>query len=134
MTRAPWVLTVLALALASSSALIAGCSGSAGHAASGQPSSTPIEEQGARLFSQHCSSCHATTPGTVIVGPSLAGIAQRAGERVEGLDTRSYLETSIRSPDAYLVDGFANLMPPSLGDSLTQDEVDALIAFLLTLE
>ncbi len=112
----------------------AGCAGPSGQAASDDSTLTPTEQEGARLFTHHCSSCHATTGDTIVVGPSLAGVAARAGTRVEGQDPRTYLETSIRSPEAYMVEGFANLMPPTLGESLTDEEIDALIAFLLTLE
>lgn len=117
-----------------SSMILAGCAGEAGQAAADQSTLTPVEKEGARLFSQYCSSCHATKPDTIVVGPSLAGVVERAEARVEGQDARTYLEASIRSPDAYVVEDFANLMPPTLGETLTDEEIDALIAYLFTLE
>ncbi|NIV40456.1 MAG: c-type cytochrome, partial [Anaerolineae bacterium] len=55
------------------------------------PTWTPQEEAGASLFSRHCTSCHSTLPETIIVGPSLAGVAERASLQVEGLNARAYL-------------------------------------------
>lgn len=90
--------------------------------------------EGKRLFSRHCASCHAVEPETVIVGPSLAGIAGRAATRVDGLTAEEYIEISILQPGAYLVEGFDDVMPANLGKRLTGDELDALVAYLLTLE
>ncbi len=119
---------------------LAACSGNATPAATAtaDPQYSPEEaaqiEQGERLFSQHCASCHATEPETVIVGPSLAGIASQAETRVDGLTAQEYIELSIVRPDAYLVEGFDNVMPANLGKRLTGEELDALVAYLLTLE
>lgn len=90
--------------------------------------------EGERLFSRHCASCHALEPETVIVGPSLAGIAGRAATRVDGLTAEEYIEISVLQPSAYLVEGFDDVMPANLGKRLTGDELDALVAYLLTLE
>lgn len=89
---------------------------------------------GERLFIQNCASCHATSPDTIIVGPSLAGVAQSAENKVSGLDARSYIETSILEPDAYINEGFNDLMPRTFGKTLTGEELDSLVAYLLTLE
>jgi nitric oxide reductase subunit C len=89
---------------------------------------------GGKLFQRHCASCHTLEPDVVIVGPSLAGIAGRAGERTAGLDARQYIQTSVLRPDAYVVEGFDNLMPSSLAKDLTGEELDTLTAYLLTLE
>jgi nitric oxide reductase subunit C len=94
----------------------------------------PQVAQGKRLFSQHCASCHATEPDTIIVGPSLAGIASRAAERSEGLSAQHYIELSILQPSAFIVPGFGDAMPSSFGKRLSGEELDALVAFLLTLE
>ncbi len=93
----------------------------------------PRIEQGRALSSLHCASCHALSADTVIVGPSLAGIGMRAGQSVPGLDPRQYLELSILAPEDYVVEGFGNLMPGDFGKKLTGEELDALVAYLLTL-
>jgi mono/diheme cytochrome c family protein len=113
---------------------IAGCGGSAESATSEPPTFTLEQTGGQRLFSVHCGSCHSTIPESVVVGPSMAGIASRAGSRIPGMDGREYVEESIMRPGDFVVDGFGDLMPKALAETLTKEEVDALIAFLMTLE
>ena len=91
-------------------------------------------QQGKLVFQANCSACHSTSPGVTIVGPSLAGIATRAGEMVSGLDARAYIEQSILDPGATLTEGFKNLMPDTYGNSISDENLDALIAYILTIE
>ncbi len=98
------------------------------------PTLSAQAQLGKQVFSRDCGACHSTTPDTVIVGPSLAGIASHADSRVEGQDAYTYLLTSVMQPEAYLVEGFENLMPASLSKQLTGEELDAVIAYLQTLE
>lgn len=81
-----------------------------------------------------CVTCHSRSPDEILVGPSLAGVATRAGTRVDGLDAEEYLTQSIRNPDAYVVEGFESGRMPSWGELLTDREVAALVDYLLTLE
>lgn len=97
------------------------------------PTLSPQEWQGKGVFSQRCGSCHSTAPATIIVGPSLAGIGIRAETRVPDQDGRTYLFTSILKPDRYLVEGYENLMPTDFGKTLTGEELDAVVAYLMTL-
>ena len=113
--------------------LLAACGGGA-EAAPPPPTLSPQAQLGKQVFSRDCGACHSTTPDTVIVGPSLAGIANKAGSRVEGQDAYTYLLTSVMQPEAYLVEGFENLMPASLSKQLTGEELDAVIAYLQTLQ
>jgi mono/diheme cytochrome c family protein len=94
---------------------------------------TPLEQQGQAVYTLRCAQCHALTPETVVIGPSLAGVATRAASRVRGYDKQTYLETSILIPDDYLVEGFANSMPTNFGKELTSEELTALVAYLMTL-
>jgi mono/diheme cytochrome c family protein len=94
----------------------------------------PLVEPGHQVFIARCAACHALQPGTAIVGPSLAGVATRAESRVPGEDARTYLEVSILQPEAYLVDGYPDLMPRNLAKDLTSEELDEVLAFLLTLK
>lgn len=98
------------------------------------PTLSPQAQLGKQTFSRVCGACHSTTPDTIIVGPSLAGIASRADSRVDGQDATTYLLTSIMQPDAYMVEGFENLMPASLSKQLTGEEIDGVVAYLKTLQ
>lgn len=110
--------------------ILAACSG----AGVSGPTLTLIEQQGQAVYTLRCAQCHALTPDTVVIGPSLAGIATRAASRVPGYDAQAYLETSILIPEDYLVDGFANTMPTNFGKELTSEEFTALVAYLMTLK
>ena len=113
-----------------SAMMLAACS----NTGTATPTLTPIEEQGQAVYNLRCAQCHALTPDTVVIGPSLAGIATRAASRMPGYDTQAYLETSILIPDEYLVEGFTNTMPTNFGKELTSEEFAALIAYLMTLK
>ncbi len=96
------------------------------------PTLDPLAIKGRTVYKQNCATCHALEPDTVIIGPSLAGIATRAEARMPNVDAKGYLEISILKPEAYLVDGFTDVMPKDLGKKLTGEELDAVVAFLLT--
>ncbi len=82
-----------------------------------------------------CQICHSLEPGRQLVGPSLAGIAVTAQSRVPGLSAEEYLRESILDPDAYIVEGYrSGQMLPIYEEQLTEDEVGALVQYLLTLE
>lgn len=105
---------------------------------------TPVGDAaaGEALFNQEaidsapgCITCHSTQPGEVLVGPSQAGIATTAAQRVEGQSAEEYLRTSILEPNAYVVDGFApDVMYQEYEQVLSDEQVDNLVAYLLTLE
>jgi sulfur-oxidizing protein SoxX len=82
-----------------------------------------------------CITCHSLEPDKVIVGPSMAGVADRAGSRVAGESAAEYLRQSILNPDAYTVDGFAaGVMPAGFAGALSDQQVADLVAYLLTLK
>lgn len=78
-----------------------------------------------------CSSCH-SLDGSVIVGPSLQGIAsEELPAGYDSLDT--FLHESIVQPGAYKVPGFENVnMPDTFGERLDAQSLADLIAFLKT--
>jgi cytochrome c2 len=85
-----------------------------------------------------CKACH-SLDGSVLLGPSLQGIAGRAGGTVSGQDAATYIRHSIQAPDEYLVPGATfvsaagnSLMPAGLGDTMSAQDLADLIAFLLT--
>lgn len=81
-----------------------------------------------------CATCHALAPDTVIVGPSLAGIASRAADRVPGQSAEAYLRDSIINPGHFIVPGFPDVMQRNLGEKLSAEQINDIITFLLTLE
>ena len=89
---------------------------------------------GQSLFLQNCAACHATNAETVIVGPSLAGIAAQAETRVAGMDARSYITQSIIDPSAYLNTGFRDVMPKSFGTYFKDEDLQDLVDYLMTLK
>jgi nitric oxide reductase subunit C len=88
--------------------------------------------RGRQIFTEHCTACHSTTPGLVIVGPSLAGVATRAAD--SDLEPSAFLRRAILTPQAEIVEGFSDLMPTDFEQKLTESDLEALISFLLTLE
>ncbi len=88
--------------------------------------------RGQQVFAEHCTACHSTTPGLVIVGPSLAGIASRAAD--SDLEPSDFFRRAILTPQAEIVKGFSDLMPTDFEQKLTDSDLEALISFLLTLE
>ena len=88
--------------------------------------------EGQNLFSsQGCVGCH-SLDGSVLVGPTLQGIGDRAAERVSGQSAEEYIHNSIVNPEDYRVEGFdAVQMPANYSDLMTEEEIDALVEFLL---
>lgn len=82
-----------------------------------------------------CSTCHSLEAGDDrATGPSMAGIARRAGSREENEDAREYLLNSIIAPGKTIVDGYSNTMPSNFGEELSHQQIADLIAYLITLE
>jgi hypothetical protein len=77
-----------------------------------------------------CMNCH-TLDGSEDDGPSLLGISDRAGERVPELSAAEYIQQSIMDPRAFVVEDFSS-MGTINSLLLNEEEVDDLIAFLLT--
>ncbi|MGQ9491595.1 MAG: hydrogenase iron-sulfur subunit [Anaerolineae bacterium] len=82
-----------------------------------------------------CRICHSLQPGAGGGGPSLAGVATRAATRVPGMTAEAYLRQSLLEPDAYVVPGYpAGQMLPDLDKRLSREQIEDLVAFLLTLK
>lgn len=87
---------------------------------------------GARLFvAKGCAGCHGAGP-VGLVGPSLADLAATAGTRRPGLSADAYVRESIRRPQEFsspLALGTGIQMPAL---EVSDAELDALVAFLLS--
>lgn len=94
-------------------------------------SPSPIAIDGEMVFlTKGCTSCHsiAGVSETAQIGPNLTGLADRAGDRVEGLSADEYVRQSVLDPLAFTVNGYDPLMPTL---PLNTEELDALVEFLL---
>jgi len=98
--------------------------------------STP-EGRGQAVFLQAgCGACHTISGiSSGNIGPVLDGLVSRAGSRVSGLTAEDYIRQSIMDPSAYVVEGFSDgIMPPNIAEVLSEDQINDLVAFLLTLQ
>jgi cytochrome c oxidase subunit II len=101
-------------------------------AASGSP-----VERGQKVYTTYgCKVCH-SIDGTAGVGPSWKGLYGSQvklddGTTVTANDT--YIIESIRNPGAKIVSGFQNIMPSSIGASLTDAQLKDLIEFIKSLK
>jgi mono/diheme cytochrome c family protein len=93
-------------------------------------------QKGERLFRTLCLGCHGVRPDAPeVLGPNLAGIATRAASNPDGLSAEAWLRREIVDPNAVITPGFQpNLMPQNYGQQLSTAEIDALVAYMLTLE
>lgn len=110
--------------------ILSACSGAA--AAEPTPTPDPFLIKGQQVFNTRCATCHALVPETVIIGPSLYKIAVTAETRVPGMSAEEYITMSILRPGDYVVEGFNNVMITNLAKELTSEEMNALVAFLLS--
>ncbi|MBP7689565.1 MAG: cytochrome c [Thermoflexales bacterium] len=121
----------------------------------GSDTTTPLPAgdatRGADLFAQKvkagnnsnvpCKACHSLQPGQILVGPSLAGIGTLGATREPGKSAADYIRESIQNPNAYLVSDnptyLANgksAMPAGLGNSLSDQDLADIIAYLASLK
>ena len=82
--------------------------------------------QGKTLFTQQCGTCHALADAgtTAEVGPDLDNVL--AGKNAD------FIRKSIVDPNAEIAPGFQpNVMPGNFGESLSQQQLDSLVKYLL---
>ena len=79
-----------------------------------------------------CASCH--EPGILNlwrpVGPPLDHVATIAEARRPGVPAGEYLRQSVVDPGAFVVPGYPDSMPRGLGNRLSPQDLDALVAYL----
>jgi cytochrome c oxidase subunit II len=99
---------------------------------------TSANAQGKQLFTANgCGGCHklADAGGSGTVGPDLDTLAADAAKfgKQKGQTAQQYVLTSIKDPGAFVVPGFPNgVMPTTFGQSLTPDQLNTLVKYLLT--
>ena len=93
-----------------------------------------------------CFTCHSVTPGVNLAGPTLAGIGERATQLVGSpeyaggaQDPEGYVRESIVQPSAHVVPGTLysadgrSFMPDNYETTLTAEQIEQLVAYLMTL-
>lgn len=94
-----------------------------------------------------CNACHSTAPGADMAGPTLFGLSARATEIIasgdytgKATDVEGYIRESVVEPSAHLVPGGmfsaggTSFMPTGYADSLTEEQLNHLIAYLASLK
>ena len=104
-----------------------------------------LEEYKSRFFrspqeiwrGEACFACHNLEERQVDVagqnGPNFADLYERAGSRVPDMTAEEYVYESIVNPTAYVVETYeqAGQMPQNFAEKLSEDEIQALVAWLL---
>lgn len=121
--RLLWVLTALAVGSAS------------------PPAEDETYERGRTLYLEHyCGACHRLdTVGTQgffgpphdAMGPVAEARVEDPSYRGEAVDAAGYLRESIARPAAYVVPGYAGTPHAMPAYALSEEDLDALVAFLL---
>jgi nitric oxide reductase subunit C len=112
-------------------------------------SSDPVE-LGRVLFNgtpPGCAACHSIVPGVNIVGPTLAGLPATAAARIragdyhgQARDAAGYIRESIVDPNVHVLQGPTystggrSLMPADYSQTLKAEQIDQIVAYLLTLK
>jgi mono/diheme cytochrome c family protein len=83
-----------------------------------------------------CVACHSNN-GTDGIGPTWSGLFGSERPLIGGgsaIADDAYLLESLVNPGAQVVDGFLDgIMPPTYGDSLATEDIDALFAYIKSL-
>lgn len=82
-----------------------------------------------------CATCHNVDSEERLIGPGLLNVKTHGAGHVEGLGVVEYLRQSIVEPNAYIVPDYPeNLMPQTYSELFTEQEINDILAYLLTLE
>jgi mono/diheme cytochrome c family protein len=94
---------------------------------------SPEEQAGSRIFTGKggCVGCHNAGSGGGTTGPNLSHIGTDGATRKPGMDASAYIHESMLDPQAYIVAGYAAVMPSFRG-TLTEEEINSVVAYLLT--
>ena len=96
----------------------------------------------AAMTATGCNSCHFTTGlplvDAAMLGPDQTNLGAIAGSRREGYTAEEYIRESILEPSAFIVEECPlgqclQVMPENYGELLTEEELDAIVTYLLSL-
>ena len=100
----------------------------------------PSERSGAELGAeiaqlQGCIGCH-STDGSQLVGPTWLGLYGSEEALEDGTNVPvddAYITKSILDPASQITEGFPNVMPATYQDTLSEEDIDALIEYIKSL-
>ncbi|MDP3064329.1 MAG: cytochrome c [Chloroflexota bacterium] len=82
-----------------------------------------------------CTACHAIKGvSTANIGPDLSGIGGLAATAKPGMSAEAFIRESIVQPSAFITPGYPPIMPPDIAKGMSQPNLDALVAYLLSLK
>lgn len=136
--------TLLLILLAFTMVALVACGGGDEPAADEGAAAVGDASRGEELFKQQtigpnnspgCITCHSLEEGVQLVGPAQNDVGARAAGRVAGMSAEDYLRQSIMEPNAHVVEGYdPDVMYQNYGEELSEETVDDLVAYLLTLK
>ena len=90
------------------------------------------ESRGKKLFSIHCSGCHAVNPNESKLGPNLAQIGMVGGTRIAGMRAEEYIYRSIIDPSSFRASGQTGEMPAGFDYKLSPIETRDIVTYLVS--
>ena len=102
------------------------------------PTTPPAVAQGQALAQDNgCLGCH-STDGSPLIGPTWKGVYGREETLTDGTTVTlddEYIRESIVDPNIKIVQNFThNLMPATFGETLSEADIEAIVAFIKTLQ
>ena len=82
-----------------------------------------------------CASCHESNLLNFFrpIGPPLEHIGTVAESRRPGTSAGEYVRQSVADPGSFVVPGYPDSMPRGVADRISKEDLDALVAYLLSL-
>jgi mono/diheme cytochrome c family protein len=100
-----------------------------------EPPATEPVARGRQVYqSLGCANCHEPNLFGRRLGPPLDHVGTIAETRRSGMSAAEYIRQAILDPGAYVVPGYQDSMPRDLGRDLPPTDLDAVVAYLLSLK
>jgi mono/diheme cytochrome c family protein len=81
-----------------------------------------------------CATCHRVDSEDKLIGPGLLNISQHTEHFPAGQNAEVYIRTSITDPGSYVVPDYPDMLMPRIYSQIfTEQEINDLVSYLLTL-